>query len=54
MFEMVAGGEQEELENDTRQLQSSEIFILFDLNFLIMSDEESHRKKKKGTVPVFF
>ncbi len=42
--EMVVGGKQEGLETDTWPLQSSEIFLLFDLNFLITSDEESQGK----------
>lgn len=51
---MVAGGEQEGLETDTWPLQSSEIFLLFDLNFLITPDEESHRKKNEGHSVSFF
>lgn len=43
--EMVAAGKQEGLETDTRPLQSSEIFLLFYLNFLITPDEESQGKR---------
>lgn len=43
--EMVAAGKQEGLETDTWPLQSSKIILVFYLNFLIMSDEESQGKR---------